>query len=161
MLSEGRSSSSYCDWTQDRPVNFFGTNDGARRLAFQTWHHFKEAFTPEFIKYAVDHSKTEVATCIDPLGGSGTTALTCQMLGIECTTIEVNPLLADVIRAKLLKYNTDRLSATLHGVRRKARQLRPDATEYFGHTPPTFVEPGNGGRWLFDLTVAERLQTLF
>jgi hypothetical protein len=47
---------------------------------------------------------------IDPTGGSGTTALTCSFLGIDCDTVEVNPFLADVIEAKTRSYVTSELS---------------------------------------------------
>ena len=150
----------YSEWTQNRTVTSFGTNDGAPRLAYQSWHHFKEAFPPEFIKHAMDNSNVRVSRCIDPFGGSGTTALTSLMLGIECTTVEVNPFLADVIRTKLSNYDIDRLTATLHGIRRKAKRLRPDPRELFGFTPPTFIEPGKKDRWIFDAAVAQRIAAI-
>lgn len=96
-------------WTANRHVPSLGTNDGAAPLAFQKWHRFKEAFAPELIAAAVQASTREVRTCIDPFGGSGTTALTCQMLGINSTTVEVNPFLADAIQAKLARYDSDKV----------------------------------------------------
>ena len=37
-----------------------------------------------------------IFSCIDPFGGSETTALACQFLGAAPTTIELNPYLADL-----------------------------------------------------------------
>lgn len=78
------------------------------------------------------------------------------MLGVSSTTVEVNPYLADVIRAKLATYNVDSLIDNLEGVRRRVRR-RPDAIERLGALPPTFVEPGKKDRFLFDAATAGRL----
>jgi hypothetical protein len=37
-----------------------------------------------------------------PVEGSGTTTVTCRMLGISSTVVEVKPFLADLIKAKLV-----------------------------------------------------------
>lgn len=148
------------DWTQNRSVASLGTNSGSERLAFQGWHHFKEAFPPELIRQAVNESPLPVTTCFDPFGGSGTTALACQFLGIASTTIEVNPFLADVIRAKLMHHDADALTTSFTAVQRRSRSVHPDLAKVLAHVPATFVEPGAGGRWLFNRTVAERLVAL-
>ena len=111
----------FAKWTGGRKVPSLGTNDGARPIAFQSWHHFKEAFAPELVAHAVRSSPVTVARCIDPFGGSGTTALACQMLGVASTTVEVNPFLADVIRAKLTHYDCDDLVRQLAAIRRIKR----------------------------------------
>jgi hypothetical protein len=137
-----------------------GTNDGAEPIAFQKWHRFKEAFAPELIAAAVRASSCEVRACIDPFGGSGTTALACQMLGIDSTTVEVNPFLADAIQAKLTRYEPDAVVGALADVRRRARRNRADPYEYFNNTPKTFLEPGLKERWLFNIPVAAELASI-
>ncbi len=89
------------EWTQGRTITSLGTNAGADELPFQTWRNFKEAYAPELIARAVEESEIPVVRCVDPFGGSGTTALACQFLGVYPTIIEVNPFLADLIEAKL------------------------------------------------------------
>ncbi|QCX26114.1 site-specific DNA-methyltransferase [Nocardioides jishulii] len=150
----------YSTWTRGRDIASLGTNDGATPLAFQKWHNFKEAFAPELIYQAVNSVGGDVNACLDPFGGSGTTALTCQMLGIESTTVEVNPYLADVIRAKLHTYNSDLLVARLRDVRRVSRRIVPDLDLARAVLPPTFIEPGVGGRWIFGTEVASALVAL-
>ena len=59
----------------------------------------------ELMARAVAESTIPVQRCLDPFGGSGTTALACQFLGTEPITIEVNPFLADLIEAKLTDYD--------------------------------------------------------
>ncbi|MEY2452399.1 MAG: hypothetical protein QOD92_1973 [Acidimicrobiaceae bacterium] len=145
------------DWTSNRPLASLGTNSGAEPLAFQGWHHFKEAFPPELIRQAIEASDSDVVGCFDPFGGSGTTALAAQFLGVPSTTVEVNPFLADVIRAKLAPYESDALTRAFGQVCRRSRRLAPDAADYFAYAPTTFIQPGADGRWLFDTAVAERI----
>ncbi|MBO9712156.1 hypothetical protein [Sphingomonas sp.] len=149
---------SFEQWTGRRELATFGTNSGSATLPFQRWRHFKEAFAPEIVYEAVQSSAVRVETCLDPFGGSGTSALACQFLGVEPTTIEVNPYLADLIEAKLTAYDAERLVSDLGTVLRAAG--RCDAKERLQRLPATFVEPGLDSRWLFDAEVAGRILTI-
>src|SRR5690348_3690978 len=107
--TESQSSSvSFADWLENRDLPHLSTNAGAPGIAFQNWRKFKEAFAPELIGQAYEETSSAlgrpVLNAIDPFGGSGTTALACQFLGVYPTTIEVNPFLADLIEAKLWTY---------------------------------------------------------
>jgi hypothetical protein len=102
----------------------------------------------------------EAQSCIDPFGGSGTTALTGQFLGVSSTTIEVNPFLADVIRAKLARYNADALAHDLGRIGRAKKGRKGEPSKVFSHVPSTFLEPGLNGRWLFNREVARELAVL-
>ena len=150
----------FAEWTQNRSIASFGTNAGADDLPFQTWRNFKEAFPPELIAHAVAESAIPVRECLDPFGGSGTTALACQFLGIHPTTIEVNPFLADLIEAKLAQYDADALARDLGEVARHLSEIRDDTLETLSYLPPTFVEPGVKDRWIFDREVASRISVL-
>src|SRR5438552_2080165 len=79
----------------------FSSNQPALQVPFQRWFKFKEAFSPHFIVECIRGMERFPETCLDPFGGSGTTALTCQLMGVRPTTIEVNPFLADLITSKL------------------------------------------------------------
>ena len=147
------------DWTQGRVVPSLGTNAGAVRLPFQTWHRFKEAFAPELVERAVRESPIPVRHLLDPFGGSGTSALSAQFLGVASTSIEVNPFLADVIRAKTVRYDSSALVRDLGLVVRRVRRRR-GGLDRFATCPQTFVEPGHKGRYLFSAGVAERLASL-
>ncbi|WP_207770882.1 hypothetical protein [Rhizobium rhizogenes] len=153
--------SSFSQWLDGRVAPFFSTNAGTAQIAFQSWRHFKEAFAPELIGQAVEETGRAlgrpIQSCIDPFGGSGTTALACQFLGVRCSTIEVNPYLADLIEAKVASYDIDALirdfSQVVKGSGRTFRNPFP-------HAPPTFVEPGVKGRYLFNMSAACRIRTL-
>lgn len=145
------------EWTRGREVPFLCTNAGAPALPFQCWRHFKEAFTPELVSYALDQCRRPVSRCLDPFGGSGTTALSCQFLGVHPVIVEVNPYLADLIEAKLVRYDCDILAHELGKIINLSLEKGVDIEVVFGVAPKTFVEPGLSGRWVFDRAIAKRL----
>ena len=150
----------FADWTKSRSISSLGTNAGADDLPFQTWRNFKEAYPPELIARAVKESKIPVKECLDPFGGSGTTALACQFLGIRPTTFEINPFLADLIEAKLAHYDTDNLARDLGKVALHLSEHHDDPLQSLSYLPPTFLEPGVKGRWIFNRNIANKISAL-
>ena len=148
------------DWTQGRAVESLGTNAGSDELPFQTWRNFKEAYAPELIARAVAESDIPVRRCLDPFGGSGTTALACQFLGIHPITVEVNPFLADLIEAKLTTYDADLLAHDIGTIAGLMSRDAGDPESAFAHLPPTFIEPGVKDRWIFDRAIAARIAAI-
>ncbi len=150
------------EWTKTRVPFFIGTNSGSEPLAFQNWRRFKEAFIPELVARAVNETCAAlgrpVLRCLDPCAGSGTTPLTCQFLGVEPLAIEVNPFLADLIESKLQVVDEALVASRCAEVIAKRRTIDPRA--FYAAAPPTFVEPGVAGRYLFQDDVAERLASL-
>jgi hypothetical protein len=153
------SSVEFRDWTEDRQFAIPSSNAGSSELPFQRWKRFKESFAPEIVERAVRETQGPVRHVVDPFGGSGTTSLAAQFLGVRPSTIEVNPFLADLIEVKLTKYDLDR-AASLFGrlIDRVSRQ-GSISQPYFPGAPATFVEPGVRGRYIFSKRVAHRLAT--
>jgi len=147
---------SFETWTRRRKIVSIGSNAGAEPLPFQEWHHFKEAFAPEVVARAVRESHRSVATCLDPFGGSGTTALASQFLGVSPTTIEVNPYLADLIQAKLSEYSADNVAQDFRRILTITSRQAGDVSK-FGKLPATFIESDDADRWVFDHGVARRI----
>ncbi len=150
------------DWLNGREPKHLSTNAGTPLVAFQSWRAFKEAFAPELIGQAFEETAAAfgrpVRNCIDPFGGSGTTALASQFLGGAPTTIEVNPYLADLIEAKLTSYDA---TALLEDYSYLLKHLEDDFSEtLFPGAPDTFVAPGRNGRFLFSTDIARRLAGL-
>ena len=152
----------FSTWTGDRKPKSLGTNAGAPPLAFQNWRRIKEAFAPELIARAVAETTASlgrpVRTCIDPFAGSGTTPLACQFLGVAPTAVEVNPFLSDLIEAKLTLLDGQTVGAILRDILATSKVLDPRS--YYRGVPPTFVEPGVKGRYLFPHEVASRIASL-
>lgn len=145
------------DWTGGRLVQAIGTNAGTSPLPFQTWHRFKEAFAPEIVERALSETPGVVRLVADPFGGSGTTALAAQFLGIRPTMIEVNPFLADLIEAKVATVNLDAAAKAFGQVTKRAAERSGPKLPVFSGAPATFVEPGCNGRYIFSRRVARRL----
>lgn len=145
------------DWTGDRSIPTIGTDTDSPPLPFQRWRRFKEAFAPEIVERALTETPGAVRHIADPCGGSGTTALASQFLGIKPTTIEVNPYLADLIEAKIARIDFDAATAAFgQVVERVARGYAPCRPQFSG-APSTFVEPGLDGRYIFSRAVARRI----
>jgi DNA modification methylase len=139
------------------------SNQPALSMPYQRWFKFKEAFAPAFVVETIRALPYEPRHCLDPFGGSGTTALTCQFLGIGSTTIETNPFLADLIESKLISYDIGQLRQTFRQVIRRAKKRKLSArtvNHSFPGSPRTFVEPGDGERWVFNREVAEAVLAL-
>lgn len=132
------------------------TNQAAQGIAFQRWFHFKEAFSPSFVTTAIQTLGFKPDHVIDPFGGSGTTAITCQLLGIDTTTIEVNPFLVDVIRAKTSHIDTETLIKSARSFRHDLARTQPDL-EVLSHLPSTFIEAEDKHRWIFSRSFSDRL----
>lgn len=145
------------DWTGNRPIATIGTNAGAIALPFQEWRRFKEAFAPELIDQAATETPGNINHIADPFGGSGTTALAGQFLGVRPTTIEVNPYLADLIEAKIAPIDVDAAAVAFGRVVERAGHSEAITTPKFRGAPATFVEPGVDGRFIFWRDVARRL----
>ncbi|QQM31715.1 hypothetical protein JET14_05975 [Martelella lutilitoris] len=153
---------SFAEWLDGRYLRYLSTNSGSDEIAFQSWKNFKEAFAPELVGQAVEETSRSlgrpVKSCIDPFGGSGTTALACQFLGVAPTTIEVNPYLADLIEAKLYSYDVSSLIDDFKQVAESQESFIGDRP--FGSAPSTFVEPGQKGKYIFNHSIAEELASL-
>jgi hypothetical protein len=148
---------SFRDWTGGRDLVTVGTNSGSVPIPFQRWRTFKEAFAPELVAEAVAEMPRPVRHIVDPFGGSGTTALAAQFLGVRPTTIEVNPYLADLIESKLVRYDIDEVRDSYAWLIDDIHKERRIQTPHFPGAPETFVEPGVGGRYLFSKAVAHRI----
>ena len=161
-VSQQSNQITFCDWTSNRELISLGTNAGARTLPFQNWRKIKEAFAPELIARGLKESPIPVQRCIDPFGGSGTTGLACQFLGVHPVVAEINPYLADLIEAKLAAYpSTEKLSSDLDAVlEASAHNALGSARSHFASAPRTFIEPGHKDRWIFNYEVAECIVAL-
>jgi hypothetical protein len=150
------------EWIQNRYPKYLSTNAGTLHVAFQNWRRFKEAFAPGLIERAVQETERDLGyainICADPFGGSGTTPLACQFLGINSSTIELNPFLADLIEAKLSFYHPDILTDAFAQIVNRAPAIEKTIDhDLFPNAPATFVEPGSGGRFLFFQRIALRI----
>lgn len=124
------------------------SNQGVSQIPFQRWFHFKEAFSPKFVADTLGALPYKVNRCLDPFGGSGTTAVTCRMLGISSTVVEVNPFLADLIEAKLTPVSAAHFCAAYDTLLSEL-EVKPEDKLPIHGMPLTMTEPGVKGRFVF------------
>lgn len=137
-------------WSSPVPT----TNQGTSALGFQRWFHFKEAFSPSFVRDVVLDQPRRPNNIVDPFSGSGTTGITSQFLGLHPSVIEVNPFLADLSEAKLSVIDAVELLHHKRSLIRKAKAHRDESILSLYPLPPTFIEPGVNGRWIFNKDIA-------
>src|SRR5690606_11618586 len=71
-----------------------------------------------------------------------------------------NPYLADLIEAKLTDYDVQALHVDFRSIVKSSKRLFPNPIKAFAGAPLTFVEPGDGDRWVFDSEIARRIAAL-
>lgn len=135
------------------------SNQGTAKLPFQRWFHFKEAFSPKFVADTLGSLPYKVETCLDPFGGSGTTAVTCRMLGISSASVEVNPFLADLIEAKLSPLAPAAFCAAYEGLITGLEITEADKAPIVG-MPVTLTEPGLKDRYVFPADVYQTVRAI-
>lgn len=133
------------------------TAQGVTNVPFQRWFKFKEAFSPKFVHDIIQKSMIKVDSILDPFGGSGTTALTSQMMGINSTTIEVNPFLADLIESKLCEYQIDQLIEDWVSVSDRVNSEVPSLNDIYRDAPKTLFESNDVERWIFNREIIYRI----
>ncbi|MEB2702629.1 DNA methyltransferase [Citrobacter koseri] len=133
------------------------TAQGVGNVPFQRWFKFKEAFSPKFVHDVIQRSSIEVKNILDPFGGSGTTALTSQLMGIKPTTIEVNPFLADLIESKLTSYNSESLIDDWSHVMKIVDIQTPDLALLYKNAPKTLYNNSEDLRWIFNKEIIYRI----
>jgi len=135
------------------------SNQGTANIPFQRWFHFKEAFSPKFVADTLGALPYKVDRCLDPFGGSGTTALTCRMLGISSTVVEVNPFLADLVEAKLTPVPAASFCAAYDSLMSDLEVEQDDILPVEG-MPQTMTEPGLKGRFVFAADVYATIRAI-
>lgn len=132
-------------YSDDAPTS---SNQGNINLPFQRWFHFKEAFSPKFVADTLSSLPYHIDNCLDPFSGSGTTALTCRMLGLASEVIEVNPFLADLAEAKLSNINPSIFRREYENLISSLVITEADERLPVG-MPLSFSPPGIKGRYVF------------
>ena len=124
------------------------SNMAAGNLPFQRWFRFKEAYSPAFVTDTIAACDYPVRHLLDPFGGSGTTALTARMQGLDSSSIEVNPFLADLIRAKVTPISPASFTLSCRRLIDGIDVCKDDYSPING-APATLVEPGVKGRYVY------------
>jgi len=74
------------------------------------WLRLTPAYSVHLVRELLESRALPELPVLDPFCGTGTTLLTCAELGIACATLDVNPFLVWLARAKTAKYSGKSLS---------------------------------------------------
>jgi len=73
------------------------------------WLRLTPAYSVHLVRELLEARALPELPVLDPFCGTGTTLLTCAELGIACSTLDVNPFLVWLARAKTAKYSESSL----------------------------------------------------
>lgn len=88
----------------------------SKKNAIHSWLKYKEGFSADLVSNLLNELQVDVgATIMDPFMGSGTTALVCQMRGINAIGYDIMPFSEVSIRAKsnLFSYDLTEISTLI------------------------------------------------
>lgn len=120
-------------------LGFLNVRESKRTKHVHRLHPYKGKFIPQLVEYFLDdHTdqfKRQVffekgATILDPFMGSGTTLVQCLELGLNSIGIDISKFNCLISRAKIQKYDLQRLSREL---RNASNMTRKFSEMRFGH----------------------------
>ncbi len=88
----------------------------SKKNPLHSWLKYKEGFSADLVNILLDEMKISAGdTIMDPFTGSGTTALVCQMRGINSIGYDIMPFASVAIKAKsnVLHYDLAELEALI------------------------------------------------
>ncbi len=91
----------------------------SKKDALHSWLKYKEGFSANLVNILLDEMGAVAGDWVmDPFMGSGTTALVCQMRGINCIEYDVLPISAVSIKAKtaVMRYNVSEIQDLIEDV---------------------------------------------
>jgi SAM-dependent methyltransferase len=74
------------------------------------WLRLTPAYSVHLVRELLEQRARPDLPVLDPFCGTGTTLLTCAELGIACSTLDLNPFLVWLARAKTAKYSDKALT---------------------------------------------------
>lgn len=74
------------------------------------WLRLTPAYSVHLVRELLESRARPDLPVLDPFCGTGTTLLTCAELGIPCATVDVNPFLVWLARAKTANYSVNALT---------------------------------------------------
>ncbi len=123
----------------------------ASQLPRHRWYYYKEGFSPNLVKTAIDtYDLNSNHLILDPFNGSGTVTLTAAENDIQAVGFEVNPFTAFVSKTKTLNTTAEILSELFEKTYDNIVKGEKYTTlEKYS----TFTELSQKDKWLFNLDV--------
>ena len=91
----------------------------SKKEVIHSWLKYKEGFSSNLVNILLDEMEAKPGDWVmDPFMGSGTTALVCQMRGINSIGYDIMPISSVSIKAKedILKYDTNEIKTLIKDI---------------------------------------------
>jgi site-specific DNA-methyltransferase (cytosine-N4-specific) len=88
----------------------------SKKNALHSWLKYKEGFSAELVNILLDEMGAIPGdTVMDPFMGSGTTALVCQMRGINSVGYDIMPIsqISIMVKANMTRYDTREIESLI------------------------------------------------
>ena len=108
-----------------------GTNQQQAYLTHGIFRYFGK-FPPSIATYLITTFSTTDELVIDPMCGSGSTALECKLLNRSCVINDINPLSIAITKAKTTYIAEDRLTRALNKI---VKNYKPLTVDEYPFTP--------------------------
>lgn len=108
--TRGGSSKSAAPSAERTPRARFTFHGNVRETRYG-WLRLTPAYSVHLVRELLESRALPELPVLDPFCGTGTTLLTCAELGIACATLDVNPFLVWLARAKTAKYEARSLKS--------------------------------------------------
>ena len=128
-----------------------------RYHAVHRWFELVEGYSTELVRRIIGEQERLPERCLDPFGGVGTTAVTCQSLGIECHSFENNPFFYQVARTKLRTDYDPRVFKELLGQFKHVLGSAEDDLPLPDLETTTLFEVEGIDKWIFNRPVASSI----
>jgi hypothetical protein len=129
---------------------------GIDSLPRHRWYFVKEGFSPKLVEQAIQIEGVRPGEILlDPFSGSGTTAVTGALAGLQTHAFELNPFLRFLTSAKLRKVSSSAFRRASVDVLRALETSCPSPLEGFS----TFTKGNRWDRWLFPISVLRSFES--
>jgi DNA modification methylase len=123
----------------------FLTFEPSKDLPIYNWFYYKEAFSPQFVEWAIKNFYSG-GIVLDPFCGIGTTNLFCKMNGIDSIGLDVSPIaiLSSKVKCNFDIYDLDSLSSDIQKLEEAIKKGESEGGKwYFELFPPSRAFPKN------------------
>ncbi len=111
-------------------ISVLGTNQQQAYSTHGIYRYFGK-FPPSIATYLITQYTNSNDIVMDPMSGSGSTALECLILGRNCVANDVNPLSVQIIKAKVTHLDYQKLMQTLLQIEKDYRPLSIDEYNFY------------------------------
>jgi len=126
-------------------------------LARHRWYYYKEGFSPNLVKNAIDRLQLKADDIIvDPFNGSGTVTLSSALNGNSSIGVEVNPFTAFVSRTKVSVVDVDVFDKARESVLNSTNDKKSKLLNF-----STFSENEKNKKWLFNKNVLNAFESAY